>query len=208
MPAPLLLFSCPSMQRSTRHGVGLLEVAQDQSGQIWDWILALPLSLSLWSLAIIGLLGSSVLPSGRWGYNILNHSSLLCESDEVSLWRCWKLGADLRYLREEGCLEERTFSAKSGKTGWLVILLRAVHSAHIPLKDPTQLKQLPQWVMELSPQLKEIFFCLFLCGLIALSLFNQWTLNFGKLELLTILLSVPSISQGVAWNFKQKYENI
>lgn len=96
VPAPLPLLSCPSVQRNIWHGTGLWEVAPNNRKQIWDWILALPLSVCLWS-ENIGPPGALVLPSGKWRYQHSEfHQSSLYKSNEVSLWICWKLRTDSR----------------------------------------------------------------------------------------------------------------
>ena len=138
VPAPLLLFSRPSMQRNTRRGVGLLEVALDESKQIWDSILALLLSLCMRPLAVIGPLAASVLPSGKGRYqNLESQQSLLCKSSDLSLRKCWAVSADSGVTAVPVCLGVnsglgyRTLSAKTrtvlGKLGWMAITLRAVH---------------------------------------------------------------------------------
>lgn len=76
----------------------------------------------------MGPLAASVLPSGKWRYRYLeSQQSLLCKSNDPSLWKCWAVSADSRVttvpvcLGVNGGLGHRTLSAKNqdsfGKTG-------------------------------------------------------------------------------------------
>lgn len=201
------------MQGNTRCRVGLLEVALDESKQIWNWIPALLLSLCMWPLAVIGPLAASILPSGKWRYQCLeSQQSWLYKSNDISLWKCWALSADSRVTTVPVCLGVNsglgygTLSAKTrtvlGKLGWMVITLRAVYPRRRAL---TQLKQVLQWVMELSFSMVERSL-VFFHELIACSILDLWIFNSGLKKVYS--LSLFSRSQGVAWNFKIEVWNI
>ena len=119
-------------------------------------------TLCSWSLAVIGLLDSSVLRSVKWGTNILNHSGLLYESDEVSLWTCWKFSADLRVPKSGRLLGGKDFQCKNWKNwdGWSSCSEQSIlPTSHC--KDPAQFKQLPQYSRTFSAVEGNLF--LFVC---------------------------------------------